>query len=180
MKSVKTDEEIQQIFTKAGGDYLENKLGDVKSDMAAKKEAKTPNKLSLFDSPDTDDDEDIFKTKESTNLAKKPVAKVVTENLFDDDDGLFGSRKPALKTDNFASPELKSDIFDDDADDIFSSKKLPPRSDMIKKSLFDDDAEDDDIFGGSSATPAFSELIIEIYFILLFDIYIQGKRYIMG
>lgn len=92
---------------------------------------------SLFDSPDSDSD-DMFKDK----------SKVVTGDLFAKDDGLFGTRKPPLKKSDTI------DIFNDGDDmdgDIFSVKKLPPKSDLIKKSLFDDDLDDeDDIFGSSS------------------------------
>lgn len=103
-------------------------------------------KASLFDSPDSDSD-DMFRAEPK----RTDKAKVVTGDLFAKDDGLFGTRKPALR---------KSDTIDifndgDDMEDIFSAKKLPPKSDIIKKSLFDDDLDDeDDIFGSGSAKVA--------------------------
>lgn len=98
-----------------------------------------PKKVSLFDSSPESDSDDMFKTDK---------AKVVTGDLFAKDDGLFGTRKaPVKKTDTI-------DIFNDDGDDMFSSKKLPPKSDIMKKSLFDDDDLDDeeDIFGAASSS----------------------------
>lgn len=73
---------------------------------------------------------------------------MVTANLFDDDDGLFGSRKPTAK----APADYKPDLFEDAEEDIFSAVKLPPKSNLIKKSLFDDDPDEDDIFGEGTST----------------------------
>lgn len=94
----------------------------------------------LFDSPDSDS-EDMFK-------------KVVTGDLFGKDDGLFGTRKAVTAPPALLKKTETIDIFNDDGDDledVFSAKKLPPKSDLIKKSLFDDDLDDDDIFGAGSS-----------------------------
>lgn len=104
---------------------------------------------SLFDSPDSDSD-DMFKVDK---------LKVVTGDLFAKDDGLFGTRKPPLK---------KSDTIDifndgDDVEDIFSGRKLPPKSDIIKKSLFDDDLDDeDDIFGAGSVKTTTGQCFVSV------------------
>lgn len=113
---------------------------------------KEDKKASLFDSPDSDSD-DMFNTDKT---------KIVTGDLFAKDDGLFGTRKPPLK---------KSDTIDifndgDDMEEIFSAKKLPPKSDIIKKSLFDDDLDDeDDIFGSSFVKTATTGAYCILFFV---------------
>lgn len=53
-------------------------------------------------------------------------------------------RSSFVKTDNFASPEfIKENLSEDEeGEDVFSEKKLPPQSDMLKRSTLDDDEED--------------------------------------
>lgn len=146
----KDDDDYDDLFSSG------TKTTETKTSQSATKPSslniKPEKQSSLFGSrqfDDDDDGDDLFRSASES----KPVSKVVTGSLFEDDDGLFGSRKPAVKTDNFASPEFESDLFaDDDSPDIFSSKKLPPKSNLLKKSLFDDDLEDeDDIFAESTS-----------------------------
>lgn len=145
--------EVSKSYTKKGKPLFVNE--EEKSDVGIGK--KNADKMGfLFDSPESDKD-DLWKThavkKEDSQASKKPLkSKVVTGDLFADDDGLFGSRKPLTNVDNSASSNFKSDIFDDDedGDDIFSTKKLKPKTDLMKKSLFDDDEDEGDIFGASS------------------------------
>lgn len=52
-------------------------------------------------------------------------------------------RSSFVQTDNFASPEfIKEDLSEEEEEDVFSGKKLPPQSDIFKRSSVDDDDED--------------------------------------
>lgn len=65
-----------------------------------------------------------------------------TENLIHSD---VARRSSFIETDNFASPEfIKEDnLFDEDNEDVFSEKKLPPQSDILKRSTLVDDEDEE-------------------------------------
>ncbi|KAK4885466.1 hypothetical protein RN001_001737 [Aquatica leii] len=90
--------------------------------------------------------DDLFAEKEKDVLSL--VKKVVSIEEV--------SKQSVINTDNFASDDYKQlNLFDDseDFDGIFSTNKLPPKSNILSKSLFDNDDDDygGDVFGTTSS-----------------------------
>lgn len=91
-----------------------------------------------------DDFEDLpEKTASNISVVVRKVTSVV--------EAIDELKQPHISSDKIESEEYKQrGLFDDDEfDDIFSSNKVPPKSNILKESLFNDDDldDDDDIFG---------------------------------
>ncbi|KAF5286996.1 hypothetical protein FQA39_LY16110 [Lamprigera yunnana] len=88
--------------------------------------------------------EPLFLKKTDLDLNQEEINKKAEPN------------RPIINSESFETEDYKQiNLFDEaeEFDDIFSSKKLPPKSNILSRSLFDnefDDEDDDDIFGEAS------------------------------
>lgn len=88
-------------------------------------------------------------TTKDNELESSTKAKTMSPNFLTVDSQKMqrpsdvARRSSFVQTDNFASPEfIKEDLSEEEEEDVFSGKKLPPQSDIFKRSSVDDDDED--------------------------------------